>query len=290
VIKINLTPIEELENPYWWAPDLAASIVIVGLTFGAVYYHVSSAEGEINQRASEKQRLIDETMALNADVDKFNSLSGKIATLESRKNALRQITESKLVRYLPIILLENIQNLKPDGVWLNSLAFVDKKLDRDGAQAAASAAAPANPPAEGGAPADTNAAANPPAPAPNLFTDYKQSDFPITIEISGSAKDNVRIAEFMMALKATQNQSFEKSDLRTQLFFSNVGIGFSQIRTQQNQNGPAGGGGSQTNPSIEFVTFKLQLSFRERGSSGENNAKFSQFIEDFNRTGSAVMH
>ncbi|RZA10298.1 MAG: hypothetical protein EOP10_35045, partial [Proteobacteria bacterium] len=52
-----------------------------------------------------------------------------------------------------------------------------------------------------------------------------------SIVITGSAVDNVAIAEFMVALKATQNQSFDKGDLRTQLFFSDVGIEFSAIST-----------------------------------------------------------
>ncbi len=282
MITINLTPIEELENPYWWIPDAAAFAGVVTICLGAILLYVHLVQGEIDASLAEKARLIEETNALNPEVEKFNGLNTKIAALDSKKNALTRITESKLVRYLPIILLENIQNLKPEGVWLNSLTFVDKKPEGGD---------------PGGAPVQVpppNGAAVPPDGAPaatgnkdaNLFSDHRSKDYPITIEIIGSALNNIAIAEFMMALKATQNQSFEKSDLRTQLFFSDVGISFSQIVTAE-----AAGKDEKIKVRPNTVSFKLLLSFRERdGTSGENNSNFSQFIEKFKRDGQATMY
>lgn len=270
MIKINLTPVEELENPTWWIPDLAVLLAVLIISLGGVYIYVSSVEAEIAAQEADRSRMAAETHALSADVEKFNSLNRKIEQLESKKFSLKRITESKLVRFLPIILLENIQNLKPNGVWLTGLAFIDKKTE--------SQAAP--PPPNPNQPATAQPAAAQAGAKPAAAPDAPGGDYPFTIEISGSAASNVQIAEFMLALKTTQNQSYEKSDLRTQLFFSDVSINFTQISTQQRQD-----------RSSEAVSFKLQLNSRERsGREGDNTGKFSQFIDEFRRNGQASMN
>jgi Tfp pilus assembly protein PilN len=267
VIKINLTPYEELENPQWWISDAVMLFLVMAVSFGAVYFYIASVEAEIALRDSDKQRMMEETNAMQSDVTKFNDLNSKIRTLENRKESLSRITESKLVRYLPVILMENIQNLKPDKVWLTSLAFVDKKkpADPNGNQPQTAAQAAVDPNVRDGAPSFLQ----------------KGAEFPVTIELNGSAVDNVAVAEFMMALKATQNQTFEQSDLRTQLFFSDVGISFSQVSVNNKEN-PGDGG---------FVDFKLVLSFKEKlEGQPEGNGRFSKFIDEFRRNGKAVMN
>lgn len=286
MITINLTPIEELEDPRWWIPDVGAFLLIVGITLGAVYFYIGSLEDEVDLRRAEKQRLIDETSRLEGDVSTFNDLNSKISALNSKKNSLQRITESKLVRYLPIILLENIQNLKPEGVWFKSVSFVEKK----GAEGELGAAQPPTPPppvGNSGAPGDPGQGA-PPFPATQ-----DRMNYPLTLEITGNARDNVRIAEFMMALKATQNQSFERSDLRTQLFFSEVGISFSQVSVEKLPGDPGDLNSTVENSEEEVstVSFKLDLNFRERNEGAkDSNSNFSQFIEDFKRDGQATMN
>jgi Tfp pilus assembly protein PilN len=267
MIRINLTPFEELDNPRWWIPDVAVLALVVALTFGGVYFYIDSVEQQIAAKIAEKDNMAVETANLQGEVSKFNDLNSKIATLDNRKNALKRITESKLIRYLPVILLENIQNLKPDKVWLTGLAFVDKKKEE-----AAAAPAPAPVQTDGSTPQPA-AVAQAPAPV------KKDIEFPVTIEITGTAVDNIAISEFMLSLKATQNQSFEKSDLRTQLFFSDVGIVFSAISTDK----------GATDDGPESVNIKLLLNFKEKLGSVQEG-KFSQFIDQFNKTGRASVN
>lgn len=272
MIKINLTPYEELENPQWWLPDACALFLVIAISFGAVYFYIQSVESEIAVREADKQRMVEETNALQSDVGRFNDLNSKIATLDNRKTSLKRITESKLIRYLPVILLENIQNLKPDKVWLTSLSFVDKKKAANGT----------NPPPAAANPGGTVNATDPNATASDAGTTglltKKGVEFPVSIEVNGAAVDNVAIAEFMMALKATQNQRFETSDLRTQLFFNDVNISFSQISVDSQ------------NKESEVVNFKLILNFKEKSDEPDQNGNFSQFIDEFRRTGQASMN
>lgn len=270
MIKINLTPFEELDNPRWWVPDAVILVIVVLLTFGGVFLYISSLESAILARENEKASMAAETANLQGEVSKFNDLNQKIATLDNRKNALKRITESKLIRYLPVILMENIQNLKPEKVWLTGLSFVDKKKDE-------SAAAPPPPPVpaatDGGSPPPASGSAE--AASVDLSSVRKDIEFPVTIEILGSAVDNIAIAEFMLSLKATQNQAFETSDLRTQLFFSDVNIGFSAISSEK---------GEKEGP--EYVNFKLTLSFKEKVAT-QSEGRFSQFLDEFKKNGSA---
>lgn len=269
MIKINLTPVEELENPYWWIPDVSVLLVVLAISLGGVYIYVSSIEAAIALQESERARMSAESQALSAEVEKYNSLNRKIEQLESKKFSLKRITESKLVRFLPIILLESIQNLKPSGVWLTGLAFVDKKSDTPTAGLR-----------DPGQPASANTAGQPDAPPPAMLMDGQGSERPFNIEITGSATSNLQIAEFMMALKTTQNQSYEQTDLRTQLFFSDVVINFSQIQSQKADG-----------KTSEHFNFKLQLNSSERSSQdGDNSGRFSQFIDDFRRNGQASMN
>lgn len=268
MIKINLTPFEELDNPRWWVPDAIVVAIIFAITFGGVWTYISVVEAEIAAKEQEVQNMQAETANLQTEVSKFNDLNQKIATLDSRKHALKRITESKLIRYLPVILLENIQNLKPDKVWLTGLAFVDKKKD-DTFNASAPPPVPVS--TDGSTPPPDGS--QPPQPSVDLTNARRDVEFPVQIEITGNAVDNVAIAEFMLSLKATQNQAFEKSDLRSQLFFSDVGIAFSAVTAQQDEGN-------------EFVNFKLILSFKEK-AEGQNEGKFSQFIDQFQKTGRA---
>ena len=65
-------------------------------------YSVSSSiEAEIESKDIEKQRMISETEAVQGEVERFNNLNVKIEQLESKKNSLKRITESKLVRFFP---------------------------------------------------------------------------------------------------------------------------------------------------------------------------------------------
>ncbi|RZA23828.1 MAG: hypothetical protein EOP10_11655 [Proteobacteria bacterium] len=273
MIKINLTPFEELDNPRWWVPDVVIIAIVVFLTFGGAYFYISTVEAELVAKEMEKANMTAETAALQTEVAKFNDLNQKIATLDTRKTALKRITESKLMRYLPVILMENIQNLKPEKVWLTGLAFVDKKKDEN-----SSAPPPVPVQIEGSAPAPTDGSAPPPGqsgPGTDLTATRGDVEFPVSIEISGMAVDNISIAEFMLSLKATQNQAFEKSDLRTQLFFSDVSIAFSAISTEKSED-----------KDVDYLSFKLILSFKEK-LEVQPEGKFSQFIDEFRKTGQA---
>ncbi|MFW7380388.1 MAG: hypothetical protein ACOH5I_16370 [Oligoflexus sp.] len=256
MIKINLTPVEELEIPYWWVPDAIILAALVLVTFGGVYIYMDMTRNEIAKLRLSQSMALNEVEVLRPDMERYDSLSEKVNNLESKKNSLLRITESKMIRYLPLILLENLQTLKPEGLWFRQVGFVEPENNVDGA---------ANP-------ADVR-------PTGTNLAEVQGQEFPVQIELIGNAFENTIIAEFMTVLKATQSQAFERSDVRTQLFFSNVQLSFAEITAA-----PAEGEGKST------LEFRLVLNFRERSqSTGDQDARLTRFIRDFQKNGQATM-
>lgn len=94
---------------------------------------------------------------------------------------------------------------------------------------------------------------------------------PIEIEITGQAYDNVILAEFMTLLKATRNQDFDASDLRTQAFFDAIGLYFSDVVSQTDQD----------KIGAPVVNFKLGVTYQERAETKAVDMQVSQILERF---------
>ena len=252
MININLTPVEELENPLWWIPDLigfGVSAVFAFIAFQIYFGIIQTQVDDNNDRIAAFDR---QSNLMRTDISQFNNLNEKISKLESKKTSLLRITESKLIRYLPVILLENLQNLKPDGLWFNRVSFVD--VEKSG---------------------NENSEDNTVDNGTNL-AEVSEGDFPVAIEVEGSSFSNTIIAEFMTSLKATKNQDADPSDVRTQLFFSQVDIELTELE-QRVENGP------------EVKNFKLRLSFQERSGSAADPVNISKFMERFRGSKKAVV-
>lgn len=204
MIRINLAPIEELDNQFWWLPDAAIFALVLAVTLTGVKFYLGTTEDEIARLQQDQATLEENLRVMEPELQRYQVLNTKIKDLENLGNSLGRITESKLARYLPIILLEHIQNLRPEGVWLTGIQFKNR-LSVDGGT---------TPATSGG---------------------------PVEIEISGQAYDNVILAEFMTLLKATRNQEYDAADLRTQAFFDAVGLYFSDVKTGA-EAGAIGGG------------------------------------------------
>ncbi len=223
LININLTPLEELENARWYLPDLGLLLLFITISFASVQMYLGSQELKIEllqQKIAEHQAV---QRQIRGEVLQYDELSEKISKLESKKNSLLRITDSKLLRYLPVILIENLQNLKPKGLWFTRVAFVEP------------APSPAN---------NENQNIDPSSDA--------SEDIQMSVE--GSAFNKIIIAEFMTALKATQNQALDTRDVRTQVYFDDVSISFAEMSTLARQ------GDDGTNIS----DFRLILTFKER--------------------------
>ena len=229
MITINLAPPEELESPYWYLPDLAAVAVVVILGSFGWDMVLDQTKAEIESLNNEASSYSQSYQEVSSELKRFNDLNKQIEELGQKKRALENITKSKLVRYMPVILLESIQVLKPDGLWVDSIRFFEEGGDN----------------AEGEG-----------IPEAKVISVAPGENYPFSIEILGNSFDNIILSEFLIALKATQNQEFEKDDLRTQIYFSQVDIEYSREKLFARTN-------NNVDP-VRGVSFRILLKVAER--------------------------
>lgn len=180
MIKVNLCPVEELESPYWYVPDLAVTLGVALAGYLGVQYYFGTIQTSIDSVNQSIASLDTSTKQLEPDLKRFESLDDDIRRLNDKLGALQSITVSKIERLKPLILLEHLQNLRPTGLWYETLDIG--------------------------------------IPTPNSF------------QIKGHAFDNVLTAEYMMALRSTESQDMDPSDLRTQVFFKNLTLKGTELK------------------------------------------------------------
>jgi hypothetical protein len=123
MLKIQLCPESELENRQWWVSDAVVAVLAITVS----YFSATSALNAIK----------DETLRLNAvklnwtkqydeiapSLGKFKNLDAEILLLNAKLASLKRITVSKIDKVLPIVVMEQIQTLTPQGVWVHSAKF-----------------------------------------------------------------------------------------------------------------------------------------------------------------------
>jgi len=180
MIKVNLCPVEELEGPYWYVPDLAIALTVAVAGYFAVQYYLGTIQDQIDKLDQSITSLETSTKQLEPDLKRFETLDQDIRKLNAKLTALQSITVSKIERIKPLIVLEHLQNIKPIGVWYQSLEI--------GLSA------------------------------------------PAEFKVLGQSFDNILTAEFMMALRSTETQDVEPSDLRTQIYFTGLSLKSAELK------------------------------------------------------------
>lgn len=121
MIKIQLAPYDELEDKNWWVPDAIALVLALILSNFLVGIYVERLESEIAEIQAQTEEFKRSIAAIQPEIAVFNGIEAKISELKSVISALSSITVSRLTKYRPVVVLEQIQALKPDGLWFTSL-------------------------------------------------------------------------------------------------------------------------------------------------------------------------
>jgi len=120
LIEINLAPLDELEDPQWWMPDL----FVLFLMFAAAYFVIDSYKNSLNESVAEIEAQSAEfeqnIKNIEPELASFKDLQTHINGLQSKVRALKNITVSKLSKYRPVLILEHLQTLRPQGIWFES--------------------------------------------------------------------------------------------------------------------------------------------------------------------------
>lgn len=134
MIKIQLAPYDELQNKQWWVPDFTAVALALFLSNWLVGNYVAHLETEIVEIQSQTEEFKRSIAAIQPEIAVFNGIEAKISELKSVISALSSITVSKLTKYRPVVILEQLQALKPEGLWFTSIteSTLERKITISG--------------------------------------------------------------------------------------------------------------------------------------------------------------
>ena len=121
MIKIQLAPYDELEDKQWWVPDAMALLLALFLSNFLITNYVERLEGEIFEIQAQNEDFKRSIVAIQPEIAVFKGIEAKISDLKSVISALSSITVSRLTKYRPVVVLEQIQALKPDGLWFTAV-------------------------------------------------------------------------------------------------------------------------------------------------------------------------
>lgn len=204
MIKINLCPIDELESQYWYVPDIAVAAVVAVVSFLGVQYYLGTIQERIDTAQANIASLTENTDKLKPDLERFVRLKADGKDLNTKLDALKAITVSKISKYKPVIVIEHFQNLRPEGVWFEELKI--------------------------------------------------GVEDPETFEVKGQAFDNILTAEFLTAIRSTENGEADDSDLRTQVYFKDLELVSTSVLQE-----------SEPFPELQpYPVFKLKGKYAER--------------------------
>lgn len=130
MIKINLCPVDELENQYWYALDVAVAVVLALCSYIGVQQYLDHMRRDIEEVNAKVSSLEESTRQLEPELKHFEELNKDIRKLNEKLGALQTITVSKISKYKPVVVIEHLQNLKPEGVWFDSLKYGIDSADR----------------------------------------------------------------------------------------------------------------------------------------------------------------
>lgn len=121
MITIQLAPPSELEDKLWFIPDVTILVLITAISWWGIINYMDTLKQEVDDLVDEKIKLVDSTKRLSADLKRYDEMNVKIKDLENKILSLNSITSSATSRFKSVILLEHLQNLKPEGVWFHAL-------------------------------------------------------------------------------------------------------------------------------------------------------------------------
>ncbi|MCX6118389.1 MAG: hypothetical protein NT027_12660 [Proteobacteria bacterium] len=127
MLKIQLCPIGELENKQWWIPDAASILAVLLVSWIGLDQVIGSVNEEIVRLNVTADDWTGQIAKLNPLIEKYKGLDAETAVLKKKIDVISRITVNKMDKVLPLVVLEQLQILKPAGLWYRDLEFLDDK-------------------------------------------------------------------------------------------------------------------------------------------------------------------
>gem|GEM_PF-5948317 len=119
MIEINLTPESEIKSHTWFIPDLIVLFAFVGIAFGVDKFKIGSLKNEINSIQASYESTSKELQGLSEESKNYYSLKKRLETIRNKIFSITKLTQNVINHYKPILLIELIQNNRPEYLWLS---------------------------------------------------------------------------------------------------------------------------------------------------------------------------
>jgi Tfp pilus assembly protein PilN len=133
MIRVNLTPVDELESQHWYIADIVVALLVLGVGYLGLSMLISDKRSEIETLQADTNNYNENFVKISGDLTRINDLEKQIKELRKKLGSLREITVTQISRFKPVIVLEHIQNLKPEGAWLTNIELrADRTITIEG--------------------------------------------------------------------------------------------------------------------------------------------------------------
>ncbi len=130
MLKINLAPIEEVEDKFWFVIDLIAVFLAYVILSFAADLVISNLREDIAMKQADISLKKNQIRKMKKDIKRYDLIIIDVKRLEDRIKTIDQITVSKIKRFKTLVLLEKLNENKPDGLWFSYLeeSEMDSKI------------------------------------------------------------------------------------------------------------------------------------------------------------------
>ena len=92
MIRFNLTPLEELESPYWFVPDLIVAGLVGFLAYGGVSAYLNGIRDQIGASKAQTETYKSAMEKLQPQINQFTDLDTQNVALKTKIENLKRIT------------------------------------------------------------------------------------------------------------------------------------------------------------------------------------------------------
>ena len=121
LIKINLTPEDEIRSRTWFIPDLVFASIAVGLIWYFANIEISRLKENLNDTEIQISKTSKKLKGLSDESKKYYTLNARIQIINNKILAINTLTSNLVRHYKPLLLLEILQITRPKNLWLYSI-------------------------------------------------------------------------------------------------------------------------------------------------------------------------
>jgi hypothetical protein len=119
ILKINLAPEIDYEPTLRdFLPAILATTCALSAAYMGPSYYAATIRSEAEEVSSKTEQKKQQLASLQADLKKAEVLQNAVKEIEARKAVLEELT---LGRRQPVFVLEKLQYIHPERMWINSL-------------------------------------------------------------------------------------------------------------------------------------------------------------------------